>query len=365
MAVDTLIGAGVGGYDTAGKINESVLQTIYDLSKRPLPLQDRIGRGTHGREYNEWTMRRLASGNKDNARIDGSDPTDDDNKIGIRMGNHSQISAKTVKVSDRVRASDSIGVGDELRKQIEDRAWELRYDIEASMLSNNDSVADSGVAAGKSAGLVAYAKAEDVDGNASAHVVSISSTGVFDSGGWNSGTNIIDGATFNTGASAALAQADIDGVILAMHVLNADPTVAMAVPKVIQKISKYFFKTTAEASTMYAQTGNVAVDRVAQSAVNVYHTDFGTTLMLESNVHMPSEDAGTMTDGTTDTDVLLIMDPSFLELSTLMSFRTEEHAKTGLATEMEHKVDWSLVVKNWEAVGAIMGIEADSAVTPT
>lgn len=366
MAVDTLVGAGTGGYDTDGLVNESVLQTIYDLSRRPLPLQDMIATGgTHGREKHEWTMRRLEKGDKDNARVDGSDPANDDNKTGIRVNNHSQISTKTVKVSDRVRGSDAVGVGDELRKQVVDRAWEMRYDMEASMLSNNASVADDGSStAGKSAGLVAWAKAEDIDGNASSHFVSIGTGGTFADGGWNSGTSIVDQTTFNT-SNAALSQADIDGVILAMWKLNAMPTVAMMPGTVQQKLSKYFFRSTAEVSALNQDGPSGAVDRVAQSSVTVYHTDFGTTLRLVPNVHMPNRVDGSMTDSTTDTDAILIIDPSMIEMSTLSGngFRTQPLARTGLAETREHAVDWTLVARNWEAIGCIVGIDDTADVT--
>jgi len=365
MAVDTLVGAGTGGYDTEGHINESVLQTIYDLSRRPLPLQDTIGSGTHTREKHEWTMRRLAKGVITNKRVDGSDPTADNNKIGVRVSNHSQISAKTVKVSDRVRGSDAVGVGDELRKQITDRAWELRYDIEAGMLSNLASVADDGVStAGQSGGLVAWAKAEDVDGTASSHFVSIGTAGTFADGGWNSSTSVVDKCTFNT-TNTALAQSDIDGVILAMWKLNSKPTCAMMPGTVCQKLSKYFFGSTSQISTLNSDGPNGAVDRVAQSAVNIYHTDFGTTLKLMANVHMPNRVDTTMTDGTTDTDAMMIFDPSYLHFSTLNNFRTKNHAVTGLAQEVEHSVDWTLVVENHEAVGGIVGILDTAAVTAT
>ncbi len=362
MAVDTLVGAGTGGYDTDGLVNESVLQTIYDLIKRPLDLQDMVGKGTHDREYHEWTMRRLAKGVTDNARVDGSDPSADDNKIGKRVGNHSQISAKTVKVSDRVRASNAVGTGDELRRQITDRAWELRYDMEATATSNEDSVADDGSStAGMSAGLVAWAKHEDVDGTATSHVVSIGSGGTFADNGFNSGTNIVDGKTFNT-SNAGLQQADIDGVILAMWKLNSKPTVAMMTGTVLQKLSKYFFTSGAQISTLTANGPDSAADRIAQSAVNVYHTDFGTTLRLVANPHMPNRVDTTMTDGTTDTDCMLIFDPSYIKFSTLKNFTTKNHAVTGLAQEVEHSVDWTLVLENHEALGCICGILDTTAV---
>ena len=368
MAVDTLVGAGTGGYDTDGHVNESVLQTIFDLSKRPLEFQDMIGRGTHGREKHEWTMRRLAKGSHNNARVDGSDPTADDNKIGVRVSNHSQICAKTVKVSDRVRASDAVGVGDELRRQVTDRAWEMRYDMESSMLSNNASVADDGSStAGKSAGLVAWAKAEDVDGTASLHFINIGTGGSYADGGFNTSTQVVDKTTFAT-TNTALAQSDIDDVIEVAWGLNATPSVAFCGGAVMRRFSDFMFTSSAKISTLVNQGSDSDMERVAQGSVNVYQTNYGTRLQFVASPHMPTAAGAAgqdMTDGTTDTDVLLFIKPDMFELSTLMSFRTETHAKTGMATEMEHKVDWTLVVKNHEALQGIVGIDSSAAMTAT
>jgi hypothetical protein len=104
------------------------MNKIFDISKIPLPFTDLIGTDTHSNEYAEWTLDALATPDITNAAIDGADTTGNNTVIGTRVGNHSQISTKVVRVSFRADASDVIGRTKESGYQIMRRQQELRRD---------------------------------------------------------------------------------------------------------------------------------------------------------------------------------------------------------------------------------------------
>ena len=103
-----------------GVINEDVMQKIWDISKIPLPLSDMIGTDSHSNEYYEWTTDELAAASITNATIDGADITavKADLLRALRVGNHSQTSVKSVRVSTRAIESDTIGRSNELSYQV-------------------------------------------------------------------------------------------------------------------------------------------------------------------------------------------------------------------------------------------------------
>ena len=138
------------GVDFEGWINESVMQQIFDISRIPLPMTDLIGSGSHGNEYHSWLTDELNAPTLAGWVVDGADAGDDESQAGARIGNHSGILDKVVKVSTRARESDTIG-GEALAYQIRQRQRELRQDVEANILGNQGSVesdANAGTAGG-------------------------------------------------------------------------------------------------------------------------------------------------------------------------------------------------------------------------
>jgi hypothetical protein len=105
-----------------GLLREDVMNKIFDISKIALPFTDMIGTDTHKNEYAEWTLDTLATPDITNAAIDGADTTGNNTVIGTRVGNHSQISTKVVRVSFRADASDVIGRTKETGYQIKQAA---------------------------------------------------------------------------------------------------------------------------------------------------------------------------------------------------------------------------------------------------
>jgi hypothetical protein len=327
MATTNLDAADLKGVAYRGLINEDVMQKIWDISKIPLPFQDRIGTDTVKNPYKEWTTDELAAPNLSNAVVDGSDQSGNDTKTGARVGNHCQISVKVVRVSTRAQNTDNIGRSDELSYQVMRRQQELRRDVEAIALTHQASVADDGnTTAGKSAGL----------------------------GAWLT-TSTDRGATGADGAKRALSEKTVRDMVQSVYQQGGDPTVMMSVPSVIRAFSEYLFTSSARVATLTSDQGKSAEKATALGAVNVFVSDFGTLELVDNRLQQTyAADDGTAAN-------VYIITPAMLSIGYLHGYRTEPLAKTGLADNRQMAVDWTLIVNTEKAHAVIADIDVAAA----
>ena len=323
-----------------GLINEDVMQKIWDISNIPLPVQDMISSGTHKNEFAEWTTDELAAPDVANAHVDGNPVTGDNTKSGARVGNHTQQSVKRVKVSSRAQSSDVIGQSNALAYQLTERQKELKRDIDAIMLLNQDSVADDGTLPGKSGGLEAWLKTN----------VSYGATGA--AGGFNPSTGLVVARTLGT--KRALSEATVRDICQAIYQAGGNPSVAMGRPVVIRKLSEYLFTSTAKVATLMSDQGKSREAAAALGAVNVFVTDFGVTLALTPNRLQQTTAAATST--------LFIVDPAKLMRSDMSGIAVEPLAKDGTADSRLMSTDWLLKVLSEKAHGLIGDIDEALAV---
>lgn len=343
MAAGNLDSADLKGVAYQGLIREDVMNKIWDISRIPLPLTDMIGTDECKNSYKEWTTDELATPDTTNAKIDGQDLTGNDTATGARVGNHCQISTKIVQVSTRARESDVIGQSDALAYQVMMRQQELRRDVEAIMLTEQASFADTGAAAGKSAGLGAWLETNTDRGAGGAD------------GGFASGVV----AAPTTGTTRALQESTVRDVAEAVYEEGGNPTVAMSIPKMIRQFSNYLFTSSARIATLMSDTGQAADAVTAKGAVNEFVTDHGVTLTLVPNRIFQPTNSGS---GTEETELFLI-DPMYLAIGYLHGYRVEPQAKTGLSDKRQMAVDWTLIVKAEKAHGVIADLDYTAAVT--
>ena len=348
--------------DLGGQISESVLQTLFDISNIPLPLTDRIGSGSHDNAVHEWTIDRLAAPAA-NVVGDGDQDLAASEVNGIRVRNHSQISAKKVKVSERAQASGTVGFANKLADALTRRGNEARRDVEFSLTGNTASLADAGNGTGgTSAGLEAWLAAEDIRATATSSVQQEQSAGTIAGGGWlQHTTGKIPKYTYQaaTVVPAVGHLTKVEACAQAVWELGGDPTLLISRPKVIAALSKHMFASTANIATLQSDQGTPREGLVAIGAVNVFLTNFGITLAMVPSRIMPFGDTAASTP---DSATMFIGDPQMLEISYLQPWHVDPLAKTGLFDTRLVSADWTLVVKNWESWGMIQGIDESLAI---
>lgn len=331
---------GLKSVQYGGLINEDVMQKIWDISKIPLPLQDMISTDGAKQEHTEWTVDELAAPDLDNAVADGHQvTTEDDSKVGNRVGNHCQNSIKVVNVSTRARSSDTIGYSDALSYQLIRRQQELRRDVEAISLSSQASVAElvgTGAAVGKAGALGSWIE------TATANV------------GTAGGFDLATGLTVTPIATkAALTEDNVRDVCETVYQNGGNPGVFMSGTSVIRRFSEYLFTSSARVATLMSDQGKSREAAAALGSVNVFVTDFGVTLELHANrLQQPDAAVG---DGTAYNGYVL--DPEYLRMAYLTGYHVQPLAKQGLSDRRMMHVDWTLKVLNEKAHGMIAAID--------
>lgn len=341
---------------------EDVLQAISDISQIPVPFQSRIGRSSHTNPFFEWPADRLADPVTNNVVTDGSSSTTPSNSVAYRLGNHAQISQKTVGTSTRVESSSNIG-NEGLARQVAKATQELQRDMEAMLLLNNANVADTGVGgtAGETAGLEAWVDDADVTGTTkSPQCYRDLSTGGITIGGWTNRTGQIIPAVNYSSVSAvnALTFDSIKDVLDALYQLGGNPSVLMARPAVIRLLSQFMFTSSAQIATPIRDDGSMGA-ATAQSAVNKMISDYGIIVDFVPNRLQPASG-----DGSPVSDTVFIFDPSFLSVSFQGGgIRTKELPVSGLGRAIQIHADYGLRVTNPDTLGAIFGVDSTAAVT--
>lgn len=258
MATSNLDSYDLKQVDYGGLIHESVMDRIFDISRIPLPFTDMIGTGSTGNSYYEWTQDTLASPNTGNAKIDGQDTTgDNDTQTGARVGNHCQISTKTVQVSTRATESNTIGRARELSYQVIRRQQELRRDVEAIMLENQASVAGTDVLAGRSGGLGAWLTTNTYRGAGGAD------------GGFANGLV----AAPTVGTARGLTEALVRDCVQSVYEQGGDSTVFMSTPSAKRKFGEYLFTASARVATLYSDVQQTRSGVTASGSTDVFVTD--------------------------------------------------------------------------------------------
>lgn len=324
-----------------GLINEDVMQEIWDISAIPLPLTDMIGSDSIGNSTYSWTQDRLDPPDLSNAKVDGEDAAGNQARGGARVQNQAQISTKELQVTQRARASDTIGRSDELSYQLMMRQRELKRDLEAIMLTNQASQVDDGDAV---PGLI---------GALGAWLTTNTFRGV---GGVDGGfvAGVVTAPT--DGTERALTETLVRDLAQSIYEQGGNATVLMSIPSVIRRFSEYLFTSSARIATQTTEAGKTSPS-TAVGSIGVFMSDFGSILELVANrLQQPITTAPNRAN-------LYGIEPALLRQSMLHGIRTEVLAKLGLADQRQLSVDWGFKVLNEEGLGVIADIDWDLPVT--
>jgi hypothetical protein len=340
MSTANLDAADLIAVDVGGLIREDVLEAIFDISRIPLPFTDSIGTGESiENPYTEWTTDDLGDPVL-NAVVDGSDAGVDESTTGLRVGNHSQESQKTYRVSQRAQNADTIGRANELAYQVMRGNQKIRRDVEQSLTLNQASIADDGNAQPGLIGGFPTWLTSSVTGGAG-----------FAVGGFDTGTSNTD--EYTPGVAIPISETDVRDIAQSVYEEGGDPSILMSVPGVIRQLSEYMFTSSARIATLTRDTESKMTAAEAMGSVNVFITDFGVTLSMVSNrLQALTTDAGVEVVA-----FVFIYDPAFANMGFLQGYQDAPLAKTGLADNRQITVDYSLRVLNEAAHGMIGDVD--------
>ena len=297
---------------------EDLSDVIYNISPTETPFMSSIGKTKATAIYHEWQTDSLAAVNTSNAAVEGATASDATMSPTTRVGNRTQISQKTIKISGTLEAVNKAGRKSEKAYQLAKASAEIKRDMEAILLSNQVAASGNSTVARKLGGLQTWLNSNY-------------------SGGTN-GTAGSGGTTARvTGTDRAFTATQLNTVMQSAYTNGGSPTMLLVTPA--QKVVASTFTGIA---TRYR---DVPANQQAQiiNAADVYVSDFG-IIQIVPDRFIPNSD---------NDDTAFLLDTEMAAVAYLRPFQTVELAQTGDAELTQLLVEYTLEVKNEAAHGII------------
>jgi hypothetical protein len=297
---------------------EDLSDVIYNISPTETPFLNSVGKSKATAIYHEWQTDSLAAVNTSNYAVEGATASDATIGVTTRVGNRTQISQKTIKISGTLDAVNKAGRKSEKAYQLAKASSEIKRDMEAILLSNQVAANGDSSTARKLGGLQAW-----LSSNYS---------------GGTSGTAGSLGTTARvTGTDRAFTATLLNTVMQSAYTNGGSPTMLLVTPA--QKVVASTFTGIA---TRYR---DVPSNQQAQiiNAADVYVSDFG-IIQIVPDRFIPNAD---------NDDTAFLLDTEMAAVAYLRPFQTNELAQVGDADLTQLLVEYTLEVKNEAAHGII------------
>jgi hypothetical protein len=302
---------------TAIGMREDLSNVIYNISPTDTPFMNSVGKTSATAVNHEWQTDSLAAVGT-NALVEGAAGSDITVTPTVRLGNLTQISGKTVKISGTLDTVNKAGRKSEKAYQLAKVSSEIKRDMEAALLGNTVKSNGNSSTARVLGGLQTW--------------LNTNYSGGTDGTAGNLGTT-----ARVTGTDRAFTSTILNTVIQSTYTAGGAPTLLLVTPA--QKVVASTFTGIA---TRYR---DVPANQQAQivNAADVYVSDFG-ILQIVPDRFIPNTDSD---------DVAFLLDPEMAAVAYLRPFQTLELAKTGDAEMTQLLVEYTLEVKNQAAHGII------------
>lgn len=304
-------------YQSIGN-REDLTDVIYNISPTDTPFMTSVGKTKATAVYHEWQTDSLAAVNTSNAVVEGATASDATLSPSVRVGNRTQISQKTIKISGTLETINKAGRKSEKAYQLAKASSEIKRDMEAILLSNQVAAAGDASTARVLGGLQTW-----LSSNYS---------------GGSGGTAGSLGTTARvTGTDRAFTGTILNTVIQSTYTNGGSPSILMVTPA-----QKVVASTFAGIATRFKDvSGNVQAAIIG--AADVYVSDFG-AISIVPNRFIPNAD---------NDDTAFLLDPEMAAVAYLRPFQTNELAKDGDSDKTQLLVEYSLEVRNQAAHGII------------
>ena len=300
-------------------IREDLANVIYNISPEETPFQSNIARVNVKNTFFEWQTDSLAAANASNAALEGDDITSFDAVTPTsRLGNYTQISRKTVVISDTLESVDKAGRRSELAYQLAKQGAELKRDMEAVMLANNAATAGNTTTARVTAGLPAFLRTNTSKGTGGADPTV---------------TSGVVSAARTDGTQRAFTEAMLKAVVSGVWTQGGSPKILMTGPFNKQVVSSF----AGIAQVRWNQASPKPATIIG--AADVYVSDFG-AISIVPNRFQRERDA-------------FVVDPEYAAVAILRPIEQKQLAKTGDAEKRMLLCEYGLQVRAEAAHGIV------------
>tara|TARA_R100001460_G_scaffold14002_2_gene31473 strand:- start:4540 stop:5487 length:948 start_codon:yes stop_codon:yes gene_type:complete len=295
---------------------EDLIDVIYDISPTDTPFMSTVAKTSASNVYHEWQTDSLAAA-ASNAAVEGADASDATLSATTRVGNYTQISQKTIKVSGTLEQVDKAGRKSEKAYQLAKASKEIKRDMELALLNNTVQSAGSASAARVLGGIQTW----------------IATNGDFGSGGSAGGAGT---SAKTNGTDRTFTETILKTVVKEVFNSGGEPKVLMTTPTQKQVVSGF--------AGIAAQRYMAPADQPTTiiGAADVYMSDFGQMSVVPNRFMTAESDSG---------EVALVLDPEMASVAYLRPFQTNDLAKAGDAHKTQLLAEYTLVVNNEAAHG--------------
>lgn len=302
---------------SARGLREDLENVIYDISPTETPFMSMGGRSDAVAVNHEWQTDALAAASGSNFHEEGATLTAAEPTATTRLGNICQISLKTTLVSGTLDAVSKAGRREELAYQMTKRASELKRDMETSLVGVNQS--KTAMAADSTVRKL---------GSLSAWVA----TNVDEAGDAVAGGN---GTARTDGTQRTFTESLLKGAILSAYDEGANIKYLMMAPSAKQTFSSFVGVGGASGVSNF----NDVSDQRIIGGMNIYVSDFG-EMAVVPNRFQRSRD-------------VWLLDPEYYGVAYLRPFFQKEVASTSDGEQRAIITEYTLVVNNEKALGAV------------
>ena len=303
-------------YQAIGQ-REDLIDVIYNIAPTDTPFMNSIGKTNATARLHEWQTDSLAAVNVGNAAIEGANASDATLTPTVRLGNRTQISQKTIKISGTLDTVNKAGRRSEKAYQLAKASSEIKRDMEAILLSNQPAADGNGSSTARVlGGLQTWLNSN------------YSGTGTAGSGGTTARV---------TGTDRAFTATLLNNVMQSCFTNGGSPTMLFVTPA--QKVVASTFTGVA------TRFRDVPASQQAQivAAADVYISDFG-IIQIVPDRFIPNTD---------NDDCAFLVDTDMASVAYLRPFQTNELAKVGDSEMTQLLVEYTLQVNNEAAHGII------------
>jgi len=302
-------------YNSIGN-REDLTDVIYNIDPTETPFISSVERITQKAILHEWQTQALNPPDLNNAQLEGDDATATPHVATVRIGNYSQISRKTGRVSGTQREVDHAGRDDELDYQKLLKGKELKRDMESILCSNQASNVGAAGTARKLGSLCAWVKSNTDKGAAP-----------------GADPTAADGKTPRVdGVARAYTEPLLQGVLKKCYDNGGEPNMIMLGSFNKQKMSAFQGR---------AQAQEQATTKKIVNAVNTYEGDFGTQKVVPNRFQRPQD--------------VWVLQTSMWAVSYITGRRmvSENLAKTGDSDAFFILSEYSLEARNEKSSGLV------------
>ena len=299
-------------------IREDLEDDIYRIAPEKTPFTSNIGKVKASQTFHEWQIEDIEAVDTSNFQLEGDDVgTLDSARLTTRVGNYTQIFRKSGAVAGTQEAVTLAGRADEMDRQKMLAGIAMKRDVEARLIGNNASNAQSGGTPRKAAGALAWITSNDSRGSGGSD------------GGYSGGT--VSAAT--NGTQRAFSEALVKSVLATAFGNGA--TFSQAYMSGTHKQQFSGFTGIADIRANVSGTSQATI----YGAADVYVSDFGSITLIPHPYGLTRD--------------CLFVDPSMVAVGTLRAASSKALASSGDNEKFLLTCEKTLVVRNQRGLGCV------------